>query len=132
MANLVLDTYITRGYLSKEFFNEYLLEHTKYGKKVNKIFDEFDEHISCYVLSLNDKFKRKGYYGNLWFIDINLSDGTYLPIYVDCVNGSSCYALSMCSFYDDEEPQKASIKFINLMLQDCNREQIWNIIWENI
>ena len=93
--------YATFVSISKEDFNEYLIQDApKVIKKfVNSCSDE--DFIECYCIKLpNDR--NTGYlYDELWLVDCCVENGGMIPLVVQNINTSSPYAFWECGIYPD-------------------------------
>ncbi len=123
--------------MDKDFFDEYIKHHiiTKDCKKLNKKINDILEAegiIECYSIGL--KSERVASYSELWFLDINLESGLYLPVFIQDINTSSYYALSRCNnqdFDNDDDTDYDNFKSIDEILELCpksTREQVSKIL----
>jgi hypothetical protein len=87
------------GVADEDFIKEYIIEKCgKYGKK--KLLDALKVEPYIAYKVFNTWYNEGGnYYSELWFFDIGEE---YLPVLVEKINGSSCYAMCRCGMGEEE------------------------------
>lgn len=97
------------------FYSRYSYE-TYYKDKVSKAIqeqleplwkDEFDE-IKYYRISIDNPDDGEMEYSSLWFFDINLTKGKYLPLYLSGINMNSELAFEMLIKMQRDEDKENS------------------------
>ena len=124
---------VNKGVMDKTFFNNYIRDHISSGckKKCDKILEDND-FIEYYSIGL--KSDRIACYSELWFLDINLNNNKYLPVFIEDINTSSYYSLSRCSLdydNDDEDDYKTIDDILELCPVDV-KTKIYDILHNNI
>ena len=73
--------YTNHGSMDKDFFTEYIRSYIQKNlqHRCDKILDDY-KYIEYYSIGL--KSNRVASYSELWFLDINLSDNNFLPVYM--------------------------------------------------
>jgi hypothetical protein len=111
--------YLSYSSIDKDFFDTYIKHHIQKNlhKKCMNILDN-EEFIECYSVGI--KSERVACYSELWFLDINLKPGLYLPVFISDINTSSCYALYRCNMDNDNESiNEDNYKSINELVDMC-------------
>jgi hypothetical protein len=119
---------LNQGLMDKLFFDNYISVRISSGckKKCDKILEDND-FIEYYSIGIkSDRIDYNSielYYNELWFLDINLNDNKYLPVFIENINTSSYYSLSRCSMDNDDD----NYKTIDEILELCPVSSIPNI-----
>jgi hypothetical protein len=97
--------YVASGCVGKHFYENYIKHEV--SKKTQEKFeallqDEDEDFIEYYRVGISNPDDRAWEFSSLWFFDINLGSGWYLPVFKSGVNTSSYLALEMCG-KDEEE-----------------------------
>ncbi len=119
------------GSMDKDFFDNYIKDHIQKNLhiKCNNILDN-EGFIEYYSIGIDSD--RIACYSELWLLDINLDAGLYLPVFIENINTSSCYALSRCNMDNDDDDNFKSIdEILNMCPKSC-REQINNILHNKV
>lgn len=124
--------------MDKAFFDTYIKHHIiTFGcknlhEKCENILED-DGIIECYSVSVNSELV--ACYSELWFLDINLGSGLYLPVFISDINTSSYYALSRCNMDNDDDTDFDNFKSIDELVEMCPkscRGQINKILTETL
>ena len=130
--------YLNFSFINKNFFDNYIKDHVQKNlqKRCDKILEDY-EFIECYSIGL--KSECIACYNELWLLDINMDEiskekGMYLPIFIENINTSSCYALERCSMDNNsinEENYKSLDELLIMCPKSC-RSQLSKILYLDI
>lgn len=111
--------YVSSGCISYHFYDNFI--KNKIYKSVQKLFealleDNEEDLIEYYRVSIDNPDDREWEYSCLWFFDINLKNGKYMPVYVSGINTKSSLAGVMCEMDREEDEEEDNTKTLEELL----------------
>jgi len=119
--------YMSSGCVGKDFYEKHIKDEV--SKATQKKFeallnDEDEDFIEYYRVSISNPDDKAWEFSSLWFFDINLEQGWYMPVFKSGVNTSSCLAMEMCGMDREDEDEEDNTKTLEELLDYApNRNQ---------
>lgn len=120
--------YISSVVIGKSGYNEYIRRNAP--KKLDKIIDATDDEEAIYGYTIGLPNSRPCFYDQLWLID---AGDKYIPVLIQDINTSSCFAAWSCSIYqdeDDDEKEELSLDNVIEMVGEGWRKGLRKVIQE--
>lgn len=90
--------YISAVSIDKSGYNEYIRSNAP--KQLNTIIDALDDEEAIYGYTIGLPNSRQCFYDQLWLIE---AGDEYIPVLIQNINTSSCFAMWSCGIYHDDE-----------------------------
>ena len=99
--------YLASALIGKYFYEKYIKNEVSKTTqtKFEALLNDDEDFIEYYWTNISNPDDSAFEFTSLWFFDINLGSGWYMPVFISGVNTSSCLALEFCGMEDDDKDE---------------------------